>query len=76
MAVSVRFSKSFPCIFCASRLLRDETANLAIPFHRQLRGKKKKAKATGTINVKLLEDIVGYGRQGNLLIFTAAGSIY
>ena len=69
--ITVRFPKSFQCIFCARRILRDEITDFAAPFHRQIRGKKKTAKQSGNINVKLLEDIVGYGRRGNAFLFNA-----
>lgn len=56
--------------FCLQHLRTNMLANtsrLVTPFHQQLRGKKKVARAPSTIKVKLLEDIKCYGRHGKLL---------
>lgn len=74
MTVPIRLSR-IQCIFCAPRLLRDEIINLAVPFHRQTRGRKSSAKQPKMIYVKLLKDIVGYGRQGGILLLISAESI-
>lgn len=53
------------CLACIRRLAGDDLSQSWFPFYRQLRGKKKIAKRTTTIKVKLLEDIKGYGKKGN-----------
>ena len=55
------------CSFCIRRIARDDVSQLWFPFYRQLRGKKKSAKRPTTINVKLLEDISGFGGKGKVL---------
>ncbi|KAL8825636.1 MAG: hypothetical protein Q9170_007717 [Blastenia crenularia] len=45
--------------------LRSSAPNL--PLHSQIRGKKKSSKQPHTINVRLLEDIRGYGRKGSII---------
>ena len=52
------------CLQCLRAIARPDISNLAVPFQQQHRGKKKVAKASSTIKVKLLEDIKGYGRSG------------
>ncbi|KAI4099742.1 MAG: hypothetical protein L6R37_005811 [Teloschistes peruensis] len=37
------------------------------PFHQQIRGKKKSTKGPHLVNVRLLEDIQGYGRKGSII---------
>ncbi|KAL8724342.1 MAG: hypothetical protein Q9166_008007 [cf. Caloplaca sp. 2 TL-2023] len=36
-------------------------------FHQQIRGKKKNTKGSHVVNVRLLEDIRGYGRKGSII---------
>ncbi|CAF9942233.1 hypothetical protein IMSHALPRED_003427 [Imshaugia aleurites] len=59
-------ARSSLCASCIRRISWDDISQLWFPFHRQLRGKKKSAKRPTTINVKLLEDIVGFGRKGSI----------
>ena len=59
------FARSTLCSSCIHRIAGDDISHLWFPFYRQLRGKKKSAKRPTTINVKLLEDIIGFGRKGN-----------
>ena len=54
------------CLQCFRVSARSDVPKVAAPFQQQLRGKKKVAKAPATIKVKLLEDIKGYGRSGEL----------
>lgn len=56
------------CLNCLRRTIGDDISQSFFPFHRQLRGKKKTAKRPTTINVKLLQDIPGYGRKGTVSI--------
>lgn len=58
-------ARSTLCPSCIRRIAGDDISQLWFPFQRQLRGKKKSAKPPTTINVKLLEDITGFGRKGN-----------
>lgn len=56
------------CLNCLRRTIGDDISQSFFPFHRQVRGKKKKtAQRPTTINVKLLQDIPGYGRKGTVL---------
>lgn len=65
MAALSTYARSTLCSSCIRRIASDDISQLWFPFHRQLRGKKKSAKRPTTINVKLLEDIEGFGRKGN-----------
>ena len=49
-----------------SRVANNDISNAALPFYRQLRGKKQASREPKTITVKLLKDVVGYGPQGLL----------
>lgn len=53
------------CISCIRQLVVDDLSKSWFPFYRQVRGKKKTAKRITTINVRLLEDIRGYGKKGS-----------
>ena len=53
------------CISCIRQLVADDLSKSWFPFYRQVRGKKKTAKRITTINVRLLEDIRGYGKKGS-----------
>ena len=53
------------CISCIRQLVADDLSKSWFPFHRQVRGKKKTTKRITTINVRLLEDIRGYGKKGS-----------
>ena len=60
-------ARSDLCSSCIRRVAGGDISQLWFPFHRQLRGKKKKTtKLPTTINVKLLDDIKGFGRKGNV----------
>ena len=59
-------ARSTLCSSCIQRISGGDISQLWFPFHRQLRGKKKSTKLPTTINVKLLDDIKGFGRKGNL----------
>ena len=61
----VRVSRAPQCLSCLRQAVGTNISESAFPFHRQLRGKKS-AKQPATITVKLLEDIRGYGRKGQL----------
>ena len=53
------------CLSCIRQLVADDISKSWVPFYRQVRGKKKTAKRITTINVRLLEDIRGYGKRGS-----------
>ena len=53
------------CISCIRQLVADDLSKSGSPFYQQVRGKKKTAKRITTINVRLLEDIRGYGKKGS-----------
>ncbi|MCJ1359108.1 MAG: hypothetical protein MMC33_009108 [Icmadophila ericetorum] len=55
------------CLSCLRRSIAIELREPVSTFRVQLRGKKKSAKDTGTIQVKLLRDIRGWGRQGSIV---------
>lgn len=57
-----------------SRVVYNDISNAALPFYRQLRGKKQASREPKTITVKLLKDVVGYGPQG--LLFTSGLEVY
>ena len=63
------------CFACIRRLARDDLSESLFPFQRQLRGKKKTAKRPTTVNVRLLEDIQGYGKKGELQDMTRRASV-
>lgn len=65
MASLIRFSNSPQCLSCLKRVTNFDITFHILPFHRQLRGKKKLGKAAaGMVNVQLLEDVPGYGPKG------------
>lgn len=65
MASLIRFSNGPQCLFCFKRITNFDISFHILPFHRQLRGKKKLGKAAaGMVNVQLLEDVPGYGPKG------------
>ena len=64
MAALSTSARSTLCTTCIRRIAGDDISHLWLPFHRQMRGKKKSAKGPTTINVKLLEDIEGFGQKG------------
>ena len=68
MANLARFSKSIHCLFCLRRIASYDIHDFVLPFHRQLRGKKKRIKHPDLINVKLLVDTPGFGREGKPVI--------
>lgn len=53
------------CLSCIRQLVADDLSKSWFPFHRQVRGKKKTKRIT-TINVRLLEDVTGYGKKGSI----------
>ncbi|KAI4118536.1 MAG: hypothetical protein LQ345_001421 [Seirophora villosa] len=64
------FTKSPPSPQCLShlrRLVRTPSLLPSSPFHQQIRGKKKSTKGPHPVNVRLLEDIRGYGRKGSII---------
>ena len=64
MANLIRVSKNPQCLGCLRQAIGNDLIESTFPFYRQLRGKKKSSKQPATVNVKLLEDIRGYGRKG------------
>ena len=84
MAFSIRFSTSLSPVVGARQVLRDEMTNIAIAFRRQIRGKSKKSKTSGTKksdssgfnHVQLLQDLIGFGPEGKALPFAAAECTY
>lgn len=61
-----RLPKSPRCLFCLQRIANADISDLVVPFRRQLRGAKK-GKAPSMLNVRLLEDIRGYGSKGSVI---------
>ncbi|KAL8805824.1 MAG: hypothetical protein Q9182_001736 [Xanthomendoza sp. 2 TL-2023] len=55
------------CLGYLRRLAGIQYAKPISVFHQQIRGKKKNAKGPHIINVRLLEDIRGYGRKGSII---------
>ena len=53
---------------CKRQLIADDLSKACSPFYKQVRGKKKTAKRITTINVKLLEDVKGYGKKGGSIV--------
>lgn len=60
-------SKSPQCISCVRRITGVFSDAVFVPPRAQVRGKKKLAKASNNIKVKLLRDIPHYGRQGTAI---------
>ncbi|KAI4167865.1 MAG: hypothetical protein LQ343_006879 [Gyalolechia ehrenbergii] len=58
---------SLQCLGYLRRLAGIPTSSKTSPFHGQIRGKKKTARQPHIINVRLLEDIRGYGRKGSII---------
>ncbi|KAI4086505.1 MAG: hypothetical protein LQ339_009032 [Xanthoria mediterranea] len=58
---------SSQCLGYLRRLAGLHCAKLRPGFHQQVRGKKKNAKGPHIVNVRLLEDIRGYGRKGSII---------
>ncbi|KAL8679475.1 MAG: hypothetical protein Q9186_004251 [Xanthomendoza sp. 1 TL-2023] len=55
------------CLSCLRRLAGIQSAKPTSVFHQQIRGKKKNAKGPHIVNVRLLEDVRGYGRKGSII---------
>ncbi|KAL8765977.1 MAG: hypothetical protein Q9209_007124 [Squamulea sp. 1 TL-2023] len=55
------------CLSYLRRLAGIHPVKLNPTFHQQIRGKKKNAKGPHVVNVRLLEDIRGYGRKGSII---------
>lgn len=85
MASFAKPAISSQCLGYLRRLAGLHCAKLSPGFHQQVRGKKKNAKGPHIVNVRLLEDIRGYGRKGHypdptsfqvsMLILPCPGSI-
>ncbi|KAI9717322.1 MAG: hypothetical protein M1812_004849 [Candelaria pacifica] len=60
------------CTTCLRRIFALGLENGHAPSRQQIRGKKKTARSTSDIKVRLLEDVPAYGRQG-AIIPVAAG---
>ncbi|KAL9632761.1 MAG: hypothetical protein Q9204_003655 [Flavoplaca sp. TL-2023a] len=58
---------SSQCLRYLRHLAGVQSIKLSPTFHQQIRGKKKNAKGPHTVNVRLLEDIRGYGRKGSII---------
>ena len=65
MSLLARNSRMPQCFACIRQALGSDLSLPPSPFRTQVRGKKKIRLPT-TINVKLLRDIRGYGRRGQL----------
>ena len=63
------------CISCIRQLVVDDLSKSWFPFYRQVRGKKKTAKRITTINVRLLEDIRGFGKKGSVHTMRCSGHV-
>lgn len=73
MATVPKPTVSPQCLSHLRRLIRIPSSTPGItttsPFRQQqVRGKKKSAKGPHTVNVRLLDDIRGYGRKGNVTL--------
>ncbi|KAL8919753.1 MAG: hypothetical protein Q9208_006619 [Pyrenodesmia sp. 3 TL-2023] len=56
------------CLAHLRRLIFPSSSTAPSPFRQvQIRGKKKSAKGPHTVNVRLLDDIKGYGRKGSII---------
>ncbi|KAH8808189.1 hypothetical protein F5884DRAFT_359311 [Xylogone sp. PMI_703] len=55
------------CINCVRRIVGSFPDRVSTPIRQQVRGKKKLAKASNNIKVRLLQDIPHYGRKGTIL---------
>lgn len=55
------------CVQCMRQSLLGDASLLPTPFYRQLRGKKRTAKRSATIKVKLRGNIRGYGSRGSII---------
>ncbi|KAL8807133.1 MAG: hypothetical protein Q9200_004788 [Gallowayella weberi] len=58
---------SSQCLGYLRRLAGIQSAKPTSVFRQQIRGKKKNAKGPHVVNVRLLEDIKGYGRKGSII---------
>ncbi|KAI4270411.1 MAG: hypothetical protein L6R38_007128 [Xanthoria sp. 2 TBL-2021] len=67
MASLAKPAISSQCLGYLRRLAGIHSARLSPSFHQQVRGKKKNAKGPHVVNVRLLEDIQGYGRKGSII---------
>ena len=65
MSLLARNSRAPQCFACIRQVLGSDLSLPLSPFRTQVRGKKKIRLPT-TINVKLLRDVRGYGRRGQL----------
>lgn len=63
MANPVRLPPVPRCLFCLRRIANSDISDLVVPFQRQLRGAKK-GKAARVLNVRLLENVQGFGEKG------------
>ena len=73
MASLPKHAISSQCLGYLRRLAGIHAAKLNPSFHQQIRGKKKNAKGPHIVNVRLLEDIRGYGRKGYSFNQTSIG---
>ncbi|RFU33080.1 hypothetical protein B7463_g3240, partial [Scytalidium lignicola] len=55
------------CITCVRRIAGTFADTVSVPARQQVRGKKKLARASNNIKVRLLRDIPHYGRKGTIL---------
>ncbi|KAL8861995.1 MAG: hypothetical protein Q9178_001450 [Gyalolechia marmorata] len=67
MASLPNYAISSQCLGYLRRLAGIHAAKPNPGFHQQIRGKKKNAKGPHIVNVRLLEDIRGYGRKGSII---------
>ena len=64
MAIIAPSSGITLCLNRLRRTIGDDLSRSLFSFRGQLRGKKKLAKKTTTIKVRLLKDVPGFGRKG------------
>ncbi|KAL8667342.1 MAG: hypothetical protein Q9168_007291 [Polycauliona sp. 1 TL-2023] len=58
---------SSQCLGHLRRLAGFQSIKPSPAYHQQVRGKKKNAKGPHVVNVRLLQDIRGYGRKGSII---------
>ncbi|KAI4195440.1 MAG: hypothetical protein LQ350_007204 [Teloschistes chrysophthalmus] len=67
MTVTTKPAISPQCLGLLRQLVGIRSVGSKNPFHQQIRGKKKSTKGPHLVNVRLLEDIQGYGRKGSII---------
>ncbi|KAL8867161.1 MAG: hypothetical protein Q9174_005836 [Haloplaca sp. 1 TL-2023] len=67
MSGNLKFDMTPQCLGHLRLLAGMRTKGSPTPICQQIRGKKKSTKGPHTVNVRLLEDIEGYGRKGTII---------